>query len=169
MLLNNWNPTTGLVRDKAKDASGEFDAIQATGSLAAATAMAEQLGIVERADAVQIVNRISDTLLLDLPRYHGLWPHWVRVSPAGEITIVENTEWSSVDTVIAAIGLLAAQSGLGLDTSGTEQMLQAIDWDDLVTPEWHLAWLHLYGRPASLSPGMSLAEKAGSLRWPMPE
>ena len=37
-LLNNWNPTTGLVRDKAKDASGAFDAIQATGSLAAATA-----------------------------------------------------------------------------------------------------------------------------------
>ena len=37
-LLNNWNPATGLVRDKAKDASGEFDAIQATGSLAAATA-----------------------------------------------------------------------------------------------------------------------------------
>jgi hypothetical protein len=46
MLLNNWNPTTGLVRDKAKDASGEFDAIQATGSLAAATALAEQLAIV---------------------------------------------------------------------------------------------------------------------------
>ena len=134
MLLNNWSPTTGLVRDKAKDASGEFDAIQATGSLAAATAVAEQLGIVSHADAVQIVSRISDTLLLDLPRYHGLWPHWVKVSPAGEITIVENTEWSSVDTVIAAIGLLAAQSGLGMDTSGTEQMLQAIDWDELVTP-----------------------------------
>jgi hypothetical protein len=134
MLLNNWNPATGLVRDKAKDASGEFDAIQATGSLAAATAVAEQLGVVSHANAVQIVFRISDTLLLDLPRHHGLWPHWVTVSPGGEITIVENTEWSSVDTVIAAIGLLAAQSGLGMDTSGTEQMLQAIDWDDLVTP-----------------------------------
>jgi hypothetical protein len=135
MLLNNWNPTTGLVRDKAKDASGEFDAIQATGSLAAATAVAEQLGIIERADAIQIVNRISDTLLLDLPRHNGLLPHWVQVSAAGEMVIVENTEWSSVDTVIAAIGLLAAQSGLGLDTSGTEQMLQGIDWDDLVMPE----------------------------------
>ncbi len=77
MLLNNWNPTTGLVRDKAKDASGEFDAIQATGTLAAATAVAEQLGIVSHADAVQIVGKISDTLLLDLPRSHGLWPHWV--------------------------------------------------------------------------------------------
>ncbi len=133
MLLNNWNPTTGLVRDKARDASGEFDAIQATGSLAAATAVAEQLGIVTHADAVRIVGTISDTLLLDLPRFHGLWPHWVKVSPVGEITIVPNTEWSSVDTVIAAIGLLAAQNGLGMDTSGTEQMLQAIDWDDLAT------------------------------------
>jgi hypothetical protein len=134
MLLNNWNRATGLVRDKARDASGEFDAIQTTGSLAAATAVAEQLGIVTRADAIQIVSQISDTLLLGLPRSHGLWPHWVKVSPTGEITIVENTEWSSVDTVIAAIGLLDAQSGLGMDTSGTERMLQAIDWNDLVTP-----------------------------------
>lgn len=133
MLLNNWNPSTGLVRDKAKDASGEFDAIQATGNLAAATAVAEQLGIVTEVDALQIVGTISDTLLLDLPRFHGLWPHWVRVSSVGEIVIVEGTEWSSVDTVIAAIGLLTAQSALGMDTSGTEQMLQEIDWDGLVT------------------------------------
>ncbi len=134
MLLNNWNSTTGLIRDKAKDPSGEFDAIQATGSLAAATAMAEQLGIVSHADAVQIVNKISKTLLLDLPRFQGFWPHWVKVSPENEIVIVPNTEWSSVDTVIAAMGLLTAQSGLGMDTSGTEQMLRAINWDGLVLP-----------------------------------
>jgi beta-glucosidase len=135
MLLNNWDSTTGLVRDKARDASGKFDAIQATGSLAAATASAEQLEIVSQADAVQIVSRISDTLLLDLPRFHGLWPHWVMMSPTSTITIVYGTEWSSVDTVIAAVGLLDAQSGLELNTSGTEQMLQAIDWNDLVTPD----------------------------------
>jgi hypothetical protein len=133
MLLNNWNSTTGLVRDKAKDASGEFDAIQATGSLAAATAVAEQLGVISHADAIQIVNKIGGTLLFDLPRSHGLWPHWVKISPSGEISIVENTEWSSVDTVIAAVGLLEAQSGLGMDASGTEQMLQEIEWDNLVT------------------------------------
>ncbi len=134
MLLNNWNPATGLVRDKAKDASGEFDAIQATGNLAAATVIAEQLGVVELADAIQIVNKISKALLLDLPRFHGLWPHWVRVSSAGEFVIVENTEWSSIDTVIAAIGLLEAQSGLGMDTLGTEHMLREIEWSNLVTP-----------------------------------
>jgi hypothetical protein len=134
MLLANWNPATGLVRDKAKDASGEFDAIQATGCLAAATASAEQLGIVEHSAAVQVVDKIGHTLLTKLPRSHGLWPHWVKVSPTGAPTIVENTEWSSVDTAIAALGLLAAQSGLGMDTSGTEQMLQAIEWSAMVTP-----------------------------------
>jgi hypothetical protein len=134
MLLNNWNPTTGLVRDKSRDASGEFDAIQATGSLAAATAIAAQLGVVERADAIKIVTNISAALFLKPPRFHGLWPHWVRVSPAGDFLIVENTEWSSVDTVIAAIGLLEAQSGLGLDTSGAEHFLQEIEWNSLVTP-----------------------------------
>lgn len=134
MLLNNWNPATGLVRDKAKDTSGEFDAIQATGSLAAATAVAEQLGIITHDDAVQVVGKIGAVLLIDLPRFRGLWPHWVQVLPGGEITIAPDTEWSSVDTVIAAIGLLSAQGGLGMDTSGTEQILQSIEWSSLVTP-----------------------------------
>jgi hypothetical protein len=134
MLLDNWNPATGLVRDKAKDASGEFDAIQATGSLAAASAQAAQLGVISHGEAVEIVNKISNVLLVVLPRFHGLWPHWVETSPAGEISIVEGTEWSSVDTVIAALGLLTAQSALGLDTAGAEQALQSIDWQDLLLP-----------------------------------
>jgi len=132
MLLDNWNPSTGLVRDKAKDASGEFDAIQATGSLAAVTALAEQIGIVNHADAVAIVAKIGDTLLNKVPRNHGLWPHWVKLTPAGMIEIVPGTEWSSVDTVIAAIGLLVAQQGLGLDTSGTEEIMREIEWSDLL-------------------------------------
>ncbi len=134
MLLSNWNPATGLVRDKAKDAAGEFDAIQATGSLAAATALAEQAGIIERAEAIQIVQAIGDALLTDLPRYQGLWPHWARTSSTGERSIVENTEWSSVDTVIAAVGLLEAQTSLGLDSSETERVLREINWEKLVTP-----------------------------------
>jgi hypothetical protein len=130
-LLDNWNPTTGLVRDRDEIPSGAFDAIQATGSLAAATAMAEQLGVISRADAIRVVNRIGQALLFETPRYHGLWPHFVKVSPGGAVTIAPGTEWSSVDTVIAAIGLLTAQYGLGLDTAETEAMLRAMDWADL--------------------------------------
>jgi len=132
MLLDNWNPATGLVRDKAKDASGEFDAIQATGALAAATAVAEQVGILRHADAVSIVSKISDTLLRQLPRFHGLWPHWVKTGPDGGIDMVAGTEWSSVDSVLAAVGLLEAQNALGLDPSQTREMLDGIEWDALI-------------------------------------
>lgn len=136
MLLNTWDAETGLVRDKSRDASGEFDAIQSTGSLAAATAVAEQLGVVGRADAISIVTTISDTLLVDVPRHSlsGLWPHWVKLTASDTYTIVHNTEWSSVDTAIAAVGLLEAQVALGLDSSGTERMLREIQWDALVLP-----------------------------------
>lgn len=134
MLLNNWDTNTGLTRDRANFPSGVFDAVQATGSLAASTAVARQLGIVSQQDAISIVNKISDTLLLDVPRYKGIWPHFVEITPTNNITIAENTEWSSVDTVIAALGLLEAQTALGLDTSGTISMLQDIDWAALVLP-----------------------------------
>jgi len=148
MLLNNWNSETGLVRDKAKDPSGDFDAIQSTGSLAAATAIAEQLGVVSRVDAVEVVKKIGDSLLTRVPRLHGLLPHWVRASN-NQFMIVETTEWSSVDTVIAAFGLLGAQNALELDTSGTEQLLQDIDWDALVSPN---GILHGYDYNGNLIP-----------------
>lgn len=134
-LLNNWAPKTGLVRDRGSDPAGKFDAIQATGSLAAATAQAAQLGVISQSSARQIVGKIGQALLVETPRFHGLWPHFVRVSSEGDIEIVPGTEWSSVDTVIAAIGLLTAQQALGLDTTATEQMLRDVDWDDLILPD----------------------------------
>ncbi len=134
-LLENWDARTGLVRDRGSDPSGKFDAIQATGSLAAATAQAAQLGVVSQGNARQIVEKIGQALLAEMPRFHGLWPHFVTVSPEGAIEIVPGTEWSSVDTVIAAIGLLTAQHALGLDTTATEQMLRDIDWTDLTQPD----------------------------------
>lgn len=143
-LLNSWNPETGLVRDKARDASGDFDAVQVTGSLAAATAMAAQLGVVARDDAVAIVDKIGQVLLTELPRAHGLGPHFVRVSPEGAIDIVPGTEWSSIDSVIAAIGLLTAKNALGLDTAATEQMLRKIDWDDLTQPDGMISMGYTY-------------------------
>ena len=75
-------------------------------------------------------------LLVDAPRYRGLLPHFVKTSPQGVVTIAApDVEWSSVDTVIAIIGLITAQSGLGMDTSGAEELLRAVDWNGLIGPE----------------------------------
>lgn len=133
LLLANWDQATGLVQDKASVRPGMFDAVQATGGLAAASAVAFQLGVIAKSDAVRIVRTIGSTLRERLPRFHGLWPHWVRVRGGGDLAIVDGTEWSSIDTVIAAVGLLAAEQALDLDTSDTEAFLGAIDWDDLAT------------------------------------
>lgn len=137
MLLNNWNAETGLVRDQSRVASGEFDGVQSTGVLAAATAVANQLGIVSRADAIQIVSKISNTLLLDIPRFdgdQGLWPHWVTITATDIITIVPGTEWSTVDTAIAAVSLLEGQAALDLDTHEVAAFLSTIDWSPLLLP-----------------------------------
>jgi hypothetical protein len=133
-LLSNWNPDSGLVRDRGEQPAGHFDAVQASGALAAATAQAVQLGIISRGDAVEIVNRIGDALLVRMPRKHGLMPHFVRVSSTGVITIAPVTEFSLIDTAIATVGLLTAQSALDLDTAATEQLLRDIDWEDLLRP-----------------------------------
>jgi hypothetical protein len=143
MLLNNWNQDTGLIRDNGKFPSGVFEAIQSTGSLAAATAMAHQLGVIDRDNAIKIVNKISDTLLLDVPRFHGLWPHWVVSNDT--ITILTDTEWSSVDTVIAAIALLDAQVALDLDSINTVGLLESIDWSNL-TQETGIAHGYTYSQ-----------------------
>jgi hypothetical protein len=89
--------------------------------------------VIDQADAIQIVNKISDTLLNKIPRYHGLLPHWVKSVGVDQYVILDNTEWSSVDTVIAAVSLLEAQSSLGLDTSAAEKLIRNIDWDALIT------------------------------------
>lgn len=134
-LLNNWDPNTGLVRDRGSDPSGKFDAIQATGSLAAATAQAAQLGVVAPDEAREIVEKIGQVLLTQMPDEGGLLPHFVQISPTSSITTAPGVEYSSVDTVIAAIGLLTAQEALDLEASGTEALLNGIDWEDLVKPD----------------------------------
>jgi hypothetical protein len=127
MLLSNWNSTSGLTRDRANFPEGDFDNVSASGLQAAAAVMALDLGFITD---TQIVTDTT-TALLNLPSWcHGLWPHFVT---DGQIT--SDTEWSSLDTVIAAIALIEAREALGLDTSEVEQVLKGIDWEVLILPD----------------------------------
>jgi hypothetical protein len=132
MLLENWDPTNGLVRDKSRDAAGEFDAVQATGALAAASALASQLGVIPRAAAVAIVTKIQNAIS-GLPRYRGLWPHFVKVT-SGNWQPADGSEWSSVDTVILLFSLIASQLALELNPAEAIAALSAIEWEALLLP-----------------------------------
>lgn len=126
MLLANWDPNSGLTRDSALFAAGEFDNISASGMQAAAAVMAWHLGFISEASATGIVTKTTQALLA-LPRCQGLWPHFVNNGQ-----IISGTEWSSIDSVIALIALIEARQALGLDPTQVEAMLKGIDWNALI-------------------------------------
>jgi hypothetical protein len=126
IFLSNWDPASGLTRDSAGWAAGEFDNVSASGMQAAAAAMAWRLGFISQVSATQIVTTTTEALLA-LPDCHGLWPHFAR-----DGQIVSGTEWSSIDTVIALVALLDAREALGLETTAVEEALTGIDWPALI-------------------------------------
>lgn len=126
MLLANWDPDSGLTRDHAYLTAGEFDNISASGMQSAAAVMAQHLGFTSEVSATEIVTKTTQALLA-LPHCHGLWPHFVKNGQ-----IITDTEWSSIDTVIAAVALLEARQALGLDTVQVENVLTGIDWPALI-------------------------------------
>jgi hypothetical protein len=142
MLLNNWDPKSGLTRDHACYEANEFDNISASGLQAAAAVMAWHRGFISQTSATEIVSKTAQALL-DLPRCHGLWPHFTEkvISDTEIITtaeIVSGTEWSSIDTTIAAVALLEAHQALDLPTAEIEQQLRDIDWLALITPDGYI-------------------------------
>ena len=146
MLLDNWSPATGLTRDHAYWGAGEFDNVSASGMQAAAAVLAWRLGFMSQVSATAIVTQTS-AALLDLPRCHGLWPHFVTNSLVTP-TIVPGTEWSSIDTAIAAVALLEAQQALGLDTSAVEQQFSGMFPAELILPDGSISHGYTTDTPA---------------------
>ena len=153
MLLDNWSPVTGLTRDHAYWGAGEFDNVSASGMQAAAAVLAWRLGFMSQVSATAIVTQTS-AALLDLPRCHGLWPHFVTNSMATP-TIVLGTEWSSIDTVIAAVALLEAQQALGLDTTAVEQQFSDMFPPELILPDGSISHGYTTDTPACREPGQT--------------
>ena len=133
MLLSNWISTTGLTRDRANFPAGDFDNVSASGMQAAAAVLAWRAGLISEPAALEIVTRTTEGLMR-LPRCNGLLPHFVRNGQ-----IVSNTEWSSLDTVLAAVPLLQAREALGLDAEGIGQLLTGTHWLSLSLPNGHIS------------------------------
>jgi hypothetical protein len=127
MLLANWDPVSGLTRDRGSFKANDFDNVSASGVQTAAAVMAWHLGFITEASARDIVERTANALLA-LPCCHGLKPHFVK----DKHIIIDGTEWSSIDTIIALIALIEAQQALSMPTSSTEAMLKSIQWDSLL-------------------------------------
>lgn len=142
-LLANYDPTSGLTRDRSNFPAGDFDNVSATGLQALAATVMRKLGVIDQASAIEIVSK-STQAVLALPRHRGVLPHFTQRATGVGNTIKPGTEYGSLDAVIALTGLLLANQSLGLAaTSEIEASLKGMDWEDLRLPNGTLS--HGYG------------------------
>lgn len=137
-LMGNYDPSTGLVQDRSNFRFATDENVSATAKGAKLAAYAYLKGFTTLNDARTVVSKIADTLLNRVkPGPEGvnsLWPHF---TAGGGSTSAPGSEWSSGDTVYAALDLMAALQILG-DPSGQladlEEFLVGIDWSALLLP-----------------------------------
>ncbi len=148
-LSQCYDATSGLVRDRARWPVQDFAAVQNIGTFALATAIAWNLGYVDYASAKTIITKTKNTLLNITRHKKGLLPHYLKNG-----SIVKDTEWSSVDTVITLFGEILACQAMGENTSQLEAMITNIDWNDLTDNGAH-----------SISMGYDYAGNKLASRW----
>jgi hypothetical protein len=134
-LMGNYDPDTGMVRDRSNFKRYEAENVSATGKAAKLVAYAARKGYTSAADAQAIIVKIADTLLNKVPRgpagVNALWPHFTKTG--GTVTD-PGTEWASGDTAYAALDLMVALQMIGdpqHQLAGVESFLTAIDWGAL--------------------------------------
>jgi hypothetical protein len=133
-LSQCYDAASGMVRDRARWPVKDFAAVPCVGTFALATVLAQNQGYVEAVTARAVVQKAKEALLAlvqDHQTQHGVLPHFVANKDGTGFKIVENTEWSSVDTVIGLAAAILACQAMGEDTSPLENLLKNIDWHDL--------------------------------------
>lgn len=135
MLLENYDPTTGMVQDRANFPNGDFENVTATAKLAKLLALGIQMGLVDAPDGRDAINNIAWVLLNRAPRGPaGLWPHF---TSGGGTNRIAGSEWASGDTAYAINDLMVALQLVG-DPQGRlptcQAFLNSIDWAALHRP-----------------------------------
>ncbi len=139
MLLDNYDPTTGMLGDRSNFPSRDFENVTAAAKLVKLLAFGIEAGVCDRAGATAIITHIARTLLEVVPAgpagIDALWPHFTK---GGGTQAASGSEWASGDTAYALLDLAV---GLQLVGDPTHQLpavqahLRAIRWDLLKTAD----------------------------------
>ncbi|MBK6847785.1 MAG: hypothetical protein IPG96_09695 [Proteobacteria bacterium] len=149
-LMANYNPATGMVKDKSRDGrlpaqyggGDSMESVPATAKTAKIVYYAYRKGYLAQAQAVAIITKIADTLLRVVPRgptgANTIWPHFTENGGANAVPPrygAAGSEWSTGDTAYAALDLITALQLIG-DPQGQlpaiTSMLANIDWGSLL-------------------------------------
>lgn len=149
-LMGNYNPATGMVKDKSRDGrlpaqyggGDSMESVPATAKTAKIVYYAYRQGYLAQAAAVAIITKIADTLIRVVPRgpagVNTLWPHFTENGGANPVPPrhgAAGSEWSTGDTAYAALDLITALELIG-DPQGQlpalVSMLTNLNWGPLL-------------------------------------
>lgn len=138
-LARCYDPSSGLVKDRAHSDSGAFDSVPACGMFCLASAVAKEQGIVSDTFAKDLLRR-THRVISGVKTASGLLPHFLHRSPTGGFEIHPGTEYSSVDTAIYYHSMLIAAQILGdAETAGSLiESIRRIRMDDLLDASGHV-------------------------------
>lgn len=127
---------SGLTRDRAHLPAGVFDSVTSAGLHALASAAAVREGILDRKVVTDEIQR-TIRALIGMPKVAGFLPHFTRRSPDGLPVLHPGTEFSSVDTAIALIGLRLAATVLEMEeeADAVAAIIGGLDFDALTDPD----------------------------------
>ncbi len=127
---------SGLTRDRAHVPPGVFDSVASSGMHALATAAAAAEGILDREMAAAEIRKTA-SVVLGLPKASGFLPHFTVRREDGSAWIHPGTEYSTVDSALALLGLRLAASILNLPdvADAVEKTIAELDYDALTDGE----------------------------------
>jgi len=163
-LMGNYNPATGMFKDKSRDGPTEeggddMETITATAKAAKITYYAYRKGYIDYEEAVEVITKIADTMINVVPRgpvgTNTIWPHFTW-NGGGEAlpphsdrfgNEFEGTEWATGDTAFAALDIITALQMIGDPQGQIPQItnfLEEIDWNDLLLAAGFLSHGYYY-------------------------
>lgn len=146
LLMGNFDPATGMVKDSTRaspfgTAGYDLENITATAKTAKNTYYAYKKGYVSFEDALFVIHKIADRMQY-LPKgpvdVNTLWPHFTEGGGSAPVPPrfgYAGSEWSSGDTLYAAMDIIATLQMIG-DPYGQmayfENYLRNLNWTDLL-------------------------------------
>jgi hypothetical protein len=139
-LMRSWDPTTGFADDHVNAPRGSQQSVPATGFVALATAMAVDLGYVDRATGVAVAQKCIAALLgapqqTSVQLQTHLWAHFLNQG-------VASSEWSTADTALAwhSAYLAAHYFDLAGEVSHLGDYANSIQFSQLTDAGGNLHW-----------------------------
>ena len=138
-LARLYSPDEGTVRERAPQSAGRRDCTAAAGLFCLATAAAYKMGLVKRAQADQILRKISGTVA-EIPRVSGLLP-MSTCKEEGVHTVARGSTYSVLHTSLYYHGVLLAAQLLwdGKTLANTINAVREIDFSRLRDSEEYVA------------------------------